>query len=216
MSSLPDPLRVVEAVDPAEFASIYLEHSGRIVRYLLGLLHDPAEAEDVMHEVFLKAYRAMTGETPPEMVAGWLFAVAKTTAIDHLRRRARSRPVPPTVIVDMADRRRISEREPNRHWISEPEVREMLAELPARQQEIIVLRYLMGCTHADIARILECTELSVRKAHQRALQALAHALATSELAAGRTRRGYPMRAVRIPRRIALSGFTLLRRRRLAA
>jgi RNA polymerase sigma-70 factor (ECF subfamily) len=212
MSSLPH-ISVVDSVNPNDFATLYLEHSPRVLRYLQGILRDQIETEDVMHEVFLKAYRALRSTTPPDIASGWLYTVARTTAIDHLRRGARNHPVSPSVIVDLADRRRRSEREPSRHWISEPEVRETLARLPVRQQEIIVLRYLMGCTHADISRILEVTELSVRKAHQRALQALAQALASSEVAATRTRNRYAMGAVRIPRRIALGGFTLLWRQR---
>jgi RNA polymerase sigma-70 factor (ECF subfamily) len=213
MTSLPSPIAFAEPVDPARFALLYLEQSGVVLRFLHGIMRDRAEAEDVLHEVFLKAYRALSSDDPPDLESGWLFTVARTTAIDHLRRGSRNQPVAPAGIVDLADRRRASEREPNRHWISEPEVREMLARLPERQQEIIVLRYVMGCTHADIARILEMSEPAVRKAHQRSLQALAQALASSELASVRSRNRYAMGAVHMPRRMALAGFSLLWRQR---
>jgi RNA polymerase sigma-70 factor (ECF subfamily) len=216
MSSLPITDLLSDRVDAGDFAELYVEYAPRVLRYLQGALRDAAEAEDVMHEVFLKAYRAIQTDSRSEIGSGWLFTVARTTAIDHTRRRARNHPVSPAFIVDLADRRRQSEREPRSHWISEPEVNDVLIRLPQRQQEIIVLRYVMGCSHADVARILDCTEISVRKAHQRALQSLAHELASSDLAAERMRHRYHMTARRRPRRTALGGFSLLSRRRLVA
>jgi hypothetical protein len=129
--------------------------------------------------------------------------------------------VAPQNLVTLADRRAGTRGEASGHWISEPEVRAVLCRLPQRQQEIIVLRYLIGCTHAETARVLGCSELAVRKAHQRVLEVLAQALATSELAvtrqsAQRTRQGYPMRQFRLPRRMALGGFSVLRRFSAAA
>src|SRR5688572_1111099 len=116
MSSLPT---TPNPLDPGEFASLYMEHSGRVLRYLRGVLRDPVAAEDVMHEVFLKAFRALTGDAPLAPLSSWFLTVARTTAIDHVRREGRSRPVAPDVIVDIADRRPVSHREPNSHWISE-------------------------------------------------------------------------------------------------
>lgn len=216
MSSLPitDVLRPETATD--DFALLYHDYAPRVLRYLRGAMRDPGEAEDVMHEVFFKAYRALQERDCEAIGSGWLFTVARTSAIDHARRGSHHQPLAPASIADLADRRRPEGRMLRSHWISEPEVKEVLERLPTRQREIIVLRYVMGCSHSEVARILGCAPDAVRKAHQRALHDLAHGLASSELAtergAVRTRNKYYMGALWLPRRLAIGGFSLLPRR----
>jgi RNA polymerase sigma-70 factor (ECF subfamily) len=202
--------------DPVAFARIYEDFSRPVLRYLQAMLRDPAEAEDALHEVFLKAWRALPPYASSSALRAWLFTVARTTAIDHARRQARQAPVAPQRIVSIVDAGGgAREPAPADHWITEPEVRAVLARLPARHQEIIVLRYLMGCSHGETARALGLSELAVRKAHQRILAVLGQALAASDLAASRgverKRTRYAMGQLRLPRRLALGGFSLLPR-----
>jgi RNA polymerase sigma-70 factor, ECF subfamily len=200
--------------DPGEFAALYQDHGRPILRYLKATLRDDAGAEDALHEVFLKAWRSLPSDTSQPALRAWLFTVARTTAIDQARLRSRQDPMAPQKLVTLADRRSRAPLASSGHWISEPEVHDVLRRLPQRHQEILVLRYLMGCTHAETARVLDCTELAVRKAHQRILAVLAAALSSSDLAdrvANRARTQYGMRAFRLPRRIALGGFSLLPR-----
>jgi RNA polymerase sigma-70 factor (ECF subfamily) len=202
--------------DPVEFAAIYAEYRRSVLRYLQAALRDQAEAEDAMHEVFLKAWRTLPSYDSPAGLRGWLFTVARTTALDHARRRSRQAPLAPQRIVSLVEEQAAAPRPASGHWISEPEVREAFGRLPLRQQEVIVLRYVMGCSHGESAQLLGCSEAVARKTHQRALNVLAAALAASDLAATRrcgerTRTRYAMGQLRLPRRIALGGFSLLPR-----
>lgn len=216
MSAVPDIRNESFQDDPEAFAALYAAHQTAILRYLEAALRDAAEAEDALHEVFVKAWRSAHPDMAPAAMKSWLFTVARTTAIDHQRRRSRQHAVAPENLVVLADRRRPAHTTEVGHWISEPEVREVLSQLPARHQEIIVLRYVMGCSHAQTARALGTTELAIRKTHQRILAVLARALAASELAAerGTRRQQHAMRALPWPRRKVRGGFTLrpLRRR----
>ncbi|MEQ1880626.1 MAG: sigma-70 family RNA polymerase sigma factor [Burkholderiales bacterium] len=53
--------------------------------YLRRRVRDSAVAEDLLQEIFLKALTALRSRRPPANLTGWLYAVARTTVIDHYR-----------------------------------------------------------------------------------------------------------------------------------
>jgi RNA polymerase sigma-70 factor (ECF subfamily) len=55
---------------------------------VLRMVQDPAAAEDLAQEVFLKAFRRLASYDPQWKLSSWLFKIAHNTAIDHLRRGA--------------------------------------------------------------------------------------------------------------------------------
>src|SRR5436309_1519051 len=122
-------------VDPVGFSELYHEYGPRILRYLESALRNEAEAEDALHEVFLKAWRSAPWGSGNDSLRAWLFTVARTTSIDHARRRAHTQPVTPQVVVALADRRGAIARDRAAHWITEPEVYAVLRRLPQRHQE---------------------------------------------------------------------------------
>ncbi|MES1244924.1 MAG: sigma-70 family RNA polymerase sigma factor [Acidobacteriota bacterium] len=59
------------------------------------MVQDPATAEDLAQEAFVKAYRSLRSYDPSRKLSSWLFKIAHNTTIDHLRRNA-----PETVPLD--------------------------------------------------------------------------------------------------------------------
>ncbi|HSU84656.1 MAG TPA: sigma-70 family RNA polymerase sigma factor, partial [Thermoanaerobaculia bacterium] len=53
---------------------------------VLRMVQDPAAAEDLAQEVFVKAFRALGSYDPQWKFSSWLFKIAHNTTIDHLRR----------------------------------------------------------------------------------------------------------------------------------
>jgi len=60
-----------------------LQHSLR--SYLRRQVRDPAVADDLLQDVFIKALASIRAERQLENLTGWLYAVARTTVIDHHR-----------------------------------------------------------------------------------------------------------------------------------
>lgn len=81
---MPDSIDESSPVPPAaasgwcseEFAEIYREHSQPIYYLTLRFLGSPAQAEDAMHDVFLKAYRKMAQFRGKSAVRTWLYRIA--------------------------------------------------------------------------------------------------------------------------------------------
>jgi RNA polymerase sigma-70 factor (ECF subfamily) len=52
------------------------------------MVHDPAVAEDLAQETFIKAFRHLRRYDPQKKLASWLFKIAHNTTLDHLRRKS--------------------------------------------------------------------------------------------------------------------------------
>jgi RNA polymerase sigma-70 factor (ECF subfamily) len=138
-------------------AELYDRHARSIYSLALRILHEPAEAEDVVQEVFSQAWRQASSYNPSRgAVAAWLLTLARSRAIDRLRAR-RARPHGPSDeraagnLVDAAplvDAQVLSAEQIDR-------LRVALDELPVLQRAAIELAYFEGFTHAKIAERLE-------------------------------------------------------------
>ena len=62
------------------------QYHGPIYGHILGLVGDPAQAEDLTQDTFLKAYKALPGAREGA-VGAWLYRIATNTARDALRHR---------------------------------------------------------------------------------------------------------------------------------
>ena len=75
---------VCDATDAGELFTAYRD---RIRRYILRMVRDPAEAEDLTQETFLRAHRRLYLLRHPEAVDGWLYRIATHVCLDRLRQR---------------------------------------------------------------------------------------------------------------------------------
>jgi RNA polymerase sigma-70 factor, ECF subfamily len=80
-------VEALKARDRAEFARLVEEYSGQIYRLGLKMLHTPQDAEDVLQETFIKAFRHIEGFDGRSRVSTWLYRIAANEALMILRRR---------------------------------------------------------------------------------------------------------------------------------
>jgi RNA polymerase sigma-70 factor (ECF subfamily) len=165
------------AGERAAFDQLVARYQRRLLRLVLRLLRDPAEAEDVVQETFLKAYRALPRFRGEAAFYTWLYRIALNGARNAiLRRRQRSAPAPL----------------PSRAPAAAPEIgtpesmllskQVMLAvdaameALPLELRTAIVLREIEGLSYEEIGQIMECPLGTVRSRIFRAREAIARRL----------------------------------------
>ncbi|HIE21340.1 MAG TPA: sigma-70 family RNA polymerase sigma factor [Acidimicrobiia bacterium] len=127
----------------------------------------PADAEDLTQEVFIRAYRALKEYDPNRIrelrLRTWMWTIALNLGRNRARDRAR-RPVP----VPLEDR----------HGSSDPETPDnqawdrRLAALPHPQRRAVVLRHVAGLSNSEIAEALGRPEGTVKADIHRGLQRL--------------------------------------------
>jgi RNA polymerase sigma-70 factor, ECF subfamily len=132
----------------ADLRAAYAAHGAELYRYALRQLGDEGAAQDVVQEVFLRAWRrADTFDPSVASLRVWLFAIARNLVVDEVRRVA-VRPwrrgltdTPPEGPVDGADRAVVDS------WL----VEEALRRIRPEHREAIVQTYLRGRPYAEVA-----------------------------------------------------------------
>src|SRR5512132_2975009 len=87
--SKPEPLSL-EALrngDRTEFARLVESYSGQIYRLGLKMLGNQQDAEDILQETFLKAFRHLDKFDGRSSLATWLYRIATNEALMHIRKR---------------------------------------------------------------------------------------------------------------------------------
>jgi RNA polymerase sigma-70 factor (ECF subfamily) len=150
------------------FGQLYDRFQPEILRYLWHRLGDRDHAEDLTQQVFLKAWQAIPRYEQRDVpFKAWLYRMAHNQMVDHFRTRR------PTTDLEGVDRAVPGEAE---DLVIAGEQRALLGEALKRLSEdhrqVLVLRFLMGKSAAEIGAIMDRKEVTVRGLQLRALRAL--------------------------------------------
>jgi RNA polymerase sigma-70 factor (ECF subfamily) len=133
--------------DEKAMADLFDRYGSMVYSVALRVLKDPANAEDVMQEVFIKLWQNPQAFVQSRgSLAAWLLVVARNRAVDMLRRRKPSVSVEDVVLVAAtnvaadAERRTMMEK-----------VRIALDRLPPEQQKSMEMAFFEGLSHSEIA-----------------------------------------------------------------
>lgn len=157
---------------------IYEAHSVELYRYAARQLGDAALAEECVAETFSRFLRALhAGSGPAHHVRAYLYRIAHNWITDF-RQRQRTVPLDEGPQVNA-----LESEDPLPELIERvrlEKVRAALAELTPEQRQVVVLRYLEGWPHDEIARALKRSEGGVKALQHRALASLRRMLLNGE------------------------------------
>ena len=144
-----------------DFDELVERHSAEIFAYVWRMLHDAADAEDCLQEVFLRAFRSYARVRAETNYRAWLYKIATNTARSQWKRKRRGEAY--TADLDperQADEMSAADRVEQKALLAE--VARAVEELPAQQRAALILRKYQELSYADIAAALECTEAAAR------------------------------------------------------
>jgi RNA polymerase sigma factor (sigma-70 family) len=139
------------------FEALYRSSRDDLFGYVCTLLGDRAAAEDVTALAFERAYRRrMTFDRRRGEERAWLFGIARNAALDELRRRRRHA----ALAAEPQETPAASETDDDHAEVAlrRTAVKAALAQLPAREREIVALKFHGGLRNAEIARVLGISE----------------------------------------------------------
>ncbi len=145
-------LKAAKGNEPA-FAHLMSRYQARILNFLIGMVGDRGDAEDLTQEVFIKAYYSLPKLKNPGAFRTWLFRIAHNLALDHARRRRLK-------VVDTEESIRetyVDPQSPEQAVIAEERRRYLhwaLNQLDPPHREVLVMCDLMGMSYQEIADIL--------------------------------------------------------------
>jgi len=154
--------------DSAAFESFYAATAPALAAYVRHVSGDPASVEDVVQEAFLRFLRLCRPEMDEARMRGYLYRAATTILYDQWRRRRRAglgiKETAAPAAAAQADA------------TVSVDVSRALATLGPRDRALVWLAYVEGASHAEIAKALGLSRLSVRVLLFRARAKLAREL----------------------------------------
>lgn len=166
------------AGERSAFDLLVARYQRRLLRLVLRLLRDQAEAEDVVQETFLRAYRALPRFRGDAAFYTWLYRIALNGARNAiLRRRQRAAPQGVTPAQLPAPVGEVGT--PESLLLSKQVMQTVdaaMEALPLELRTAIVLREIEGLSYEEIAQIMECPLGTVRSRIYRAREAIARRL----------------------------------------
>lgn len=175
-------LALVQRVQRGErsaFDVLVLRYQQKVLKLVLRYIRDPMEAEDVVQEAFIKAFRAIGSFRGDSAFYTWIYRIAINTAKNALVSSKR-RPV--SFDIDVQDpeqgdlEARLTDGETPEQLAMTEEIRQTvnraMADLPDDLRTAIVLREIDGLSYEDIAESMDCPVGTVRSRIFRAREAI--------------------------------------------
>nr|WP_315256907.1 RNA polymerase sigma factor RpoE [uncultured Duganella sp.] len=170
--------------DKQAFDLLVAKYQRRLMRLLSRIVHDPAEAEDVVQETFIKAYRALRHFRGDSAFYTWLYRIGINTAKNHLATQGRRMPASIDAATDQAEAFNDGE---HLRDINTPEsmlaskqiaqtVNAAMDGLPVDLRTAIALREIEGLSYEEISDIMACPIGTVRSRIFRAREVIAEKL----------------------------------------
>jgi RNA polymerase sigma-70 factor (ECF subfamily) len=170
----------VQKGDKTAFDLLVRKYQHKVVKLVTRYLRDPADAEDVAQEAFIKAYRAIPQFRGDSAFYTWLYRIAINTAKNAIVSRDRN---PVEFDLDLQNveesssmQLRLADSETPESLLQTEEIRETvnraIEALPEDLRTAIVLRELEGLSYEDIAQTMDCPVGTVRSRIFRAREAI--------------------------------------------
>ncbi|MEO0107792.1 MAG: RNA polymerase sigma factor [candidate division WOR-3 bacterium] len=131
-----------------EFADLYEANKSKVYSVALRMLANPADAEDVTQDVFVKAYRKLADFEGRSQLSTWLYRITVNRCLDVLRKRKRQRTVPLEEAMGS-----VSQGSSLKQVIEG-----LIPTLPPGYRAVFVLHDIQGLKHHEIARQLGVSE----------------------------------------------------------
>lgn len=167
--------RVARSGDVEAFRKLFQTYAPRVKSYMMRQGTDANTAEELAQETLLTVWRkAALYSGEKGSATTWIFTIARNLRIDRLRKEVAWQPLPEDneekASDDPAPDEELSERERRER------VQQVLGDLPADQSEVVVLSYIEGLSHSEIAERLGLPLGTVKSRMRLAYQKIRDAL----------------------------------------
>jgi len=162
----PDTELLVRAAqaDEGAFRLLYERHAKRIFAFILRYVGNHHEAEEILQETFLRAYRKAADFEPRAAVSTWLFQIAMNLCRDRARKLPRREAA-------LDGFREPANRATPFDEATESEAKRIVTEavegLPEDEKSVFILRIYDDRTYDEIAAIVGCSERTARERMKR-------------------------------------------------
>ncbi len=164
--------------DPSSFTQLLTKYRQPVVHFFYRMIQDPAVAEELAQEVFLRIFHARARYVPKARFTTWLFRIATNLALNYLRDTRMEQCRERTTDVDTGELPwdlPDTSPTPEERLLREArvqEVRAAIASLPPTQRAAVIMHKYHDMEYREIAMVLGCSESAVKSLLYRAYENL--------------------------------------------
>jgi RNA polymerase sigma-70 factor (ECF subfamily) len=176
-----DAMLRVKTGDQSAFAYLVQKYRRPMVGFMYRMCHNPATAEELAQEVFLRVYRSRTSYEPSAKFTTWLYRIATNLAVNHARDTRHERPEN-TVRLDEPDQETGTTPDLADESLSAEErilkrerlaaIRSKVNALPERQRVAVIMHKYQQMDYRQIAGVLKLSESATKSLLFRAYETL--------------------------------------------
>lgn len=159
--------------DSSCLGTLFERHHKAVYQFCLQITRQPAHAEDVVQEVFLKILRKAGSFRGEGTFKGWMFNIARNATMDYLRKQKRHGRT--TEIDDFTETLLVEHRTAEQSAVGQQKlqlVEKAMASLPEHFQEVIWLGRFEFASFEELGQALGCKTGTARVRMHRAMQQL--------------------------------------------
>jgi RNA polymerase sigma-70 factor (ECF subfamily) len=174
LRKLPDEelVRLAQADDERAFGELVTRYESKVYSLGIKMLRNPEDAEDVLQDTFLRAYRGLKSFKGNSTFSTWIYRITANSALMRLRKKQL-----PTVSIEDANERETPISIPD--WAPGPveqlltqetrhAMQEAIGALPPEFRQVFVLRDVEGLSNGEVAEILDLSVAAVKSRLHRA------------------------------------------------
>jgi RNA polymerase sigma-70 factor (ECF subfamily) len=128
-----------------------------LLYYATSLTGNPDSALDVLQEVWIKAFRGMRKLKDPGSLRSWLYSITHGIAVDRIRRNISRERAEEVQLEDFKEAE-----EPSFAEDDAAAIHQALSEIGFKHREVLVLHFLEDLSMAEIAKVVGCSEGTVK------------------------------------------------------
>ena len=144
--------------DLAAFEELYRAHAGKLFSVACRMVGNPADAEDLLQEIFLSAHRKLDGFRGESALGTWLYRLATNHCLDYLRSRAARTNQLTDALDDERGQFQTGSYGLAQQTVTKMDLERALARLPEGCRAAFVLHDVQGLEHREVAQALGIAE----------------------------------------------------------
>jgi RNA polymerase sigma-70 factor (ECF subfamily) len=159
----------VQRGDLEQLGGLFDRYQRPLFAFFVGMTANPAAAEDLVQEVFLRVLKFRHTYRPGSRFRTWVYEIARNTGYDRLRTGSREAPLDETFQPEAGDEHPVD------RLVADEDarlLREALVSLPPDKREVLVLSRFQGMRYDEVAALLGCEVGAVKVRVHRALKLL--------------------------------------------
>lgn len=155
-----DIISEIKQGNKERFREIERRYHEKLYFYLRHLIGYQEETEDVLQNVFIKAYEHLDSFDNRRAFSSWIYRIAHNEAINWIKKKNRRKTISWEDVISAKDQLKVvsDEESPQDTWIRKElrqEVREAMGELPAKYKEVLLLRFFFDRSYNEISEIID-------------------------------------------------------------